>query len=151
MGLAEAAMAAFALLVVGGALRAFLRRAGRPESVAQRGDAERLCALLAAEPDLVKRRFAGGFTLLHRAGSRDVAALLFARGADVEARTDDGWTPLHLAALHNNGPLAEQLLARGAKADARDKEGRTPLDLAGGSEPVSGILEEAGGGAGKGA
>ena len=151
MDLKEIAVVAFTLLVFGGALRAFLRQAAQPESVAQRGDAERLGALLEAEPGLVKRRFAGGFTLLHHAGSRDVAALLFARGADVEAPTDEGWTPLHMAAMHNNGPLAEQLLARGAKADVRDKRGKTPLDLAGGSEPVSGVLAKAGGGKGEGA
>lgn len=145
MDLADIAKVTLVLIVLGGALRAFLRQAARPESVAQRGDAVRLGALLEAEPDLVKRRFAGGFTLLHHAGSRDVASLLFARGADIEARTDDGWTPLHMAALHNNGPLAEQLLARGAKADVRDKRGKTPLDLAEGSEPVTRILSEAGG------
>lgn len=133
------------VLAAGGAAAVVLRRRGSPEGVAQRGDAERLAALLAAEPDLVGRRFAGGFTLLHRAGSRDVASLLFSKGADLEAVTDEGWTPLHMAAMHGNGALAEQLLGRGAKVDPRDKAGRTPLDLAGGSEPVTRILSEAGG------
>lgn len=133
------------LAALGGAAALFLRRMRSPEGVAQNGDAVRLAEMLAAEPELVRRRFGGGVTLLHRAGSRDVATLLFSKGADLEAATDQGWTPLHLAALHNNGPLAEQLLGRGAKVDAKDKSGRTPLDLAGGSEPVTRILSEAGG------
>lgn len=132
-------------LALAGGAAFFLNRRASPEGVAQRGDAERLAELLAAEPDLVNRRFAGGMTLLHRAGSRDVATLLFSKGADLEAATDQGWTPLHLAALHNNGALAEQLLGRGAKVNAKDKSGRTPLALAGGSEPVTRILSEAGG------
>lgn len=145
MGLTEAAAGIAGALLIGGGAVFYLRRARRPEGAAQRGDAARLAEMLAAEPDLVGRRFAGGFTLLHRAGSRDVATLLFSKGADLEAATDEGWTPLHMAAMHNNGALAEQLLGRGAKVDAKDKAGRTPLELAGGSEPVSRILSEAGG------
>ncbi len=44
-----------------------------------------------------------GMTPLHYAAfnsqtTRDLVALLIDKGADVEARTQEGWTPLHLAA-----------------------------------------------------
>ena len=57
-------------------------------------------------------------------------------GADVMARTDTGWTPLHSAALagtvtFNAKPANIQaLLDAGADAKAKNKEGRTPWDFA---------------------
>jgi ankyrin repeat protein len=44
-------------------------------------------------------------------------------------------TPLHLAALYGNRPMARALLELGANLDARDGEGRTPLHAC--FEPVS--------------
>ena len=57
-------------------------------------------------------------------------------GADVMARTDTGWTPLHSAALagtvtFNAKPANIQaLLDAGAGAKAKNKEGKTPWDFA---------------------
>ena len=57
-------------------------------------------------------------------------------GADVMARTDTGWTPLHSAALagtviFNAKPANLQaLLDAGADAKAKNKEGKTPWDFA---------------------
>ena len=44
-----------------------------------------------------------GMTPLHYASfnsqsTRELVALLVEKGADIEARTQEGWTPLHLAA-----------------------------------------------------
>ena len=41
-----------------------------------------------------------------------------------------GWTPLHYAAAGNAMPVLELLLARGALVDARAPNGRTPLMMA---------------------
>ena len=49
------------------------------------------------------------------------------RGADVNAATSQGETPLHLA---TDREVAELLLARGAKIDAKDASGKTPLENA---------------------
>ena len=52
-------------------------------------------------------------------------------GADPNARTDDGWTPLHWAArLTDNSAVIVALLDAGADPNARDEDGWTPWDMA---------------------
>ena len=52
-------------------------------------------------------------------------------GADVGARDDDGYTPLHLAARYNDNPaVITALVDAGAGVGARDDDGYTPLHLA---------------------
>ena len=54
-----------------------------------------------------------------------------ARGADVNARYKDGWTPLHYAARYNRNPAAvEALLKAGADPKAQYDNGITPLHFA---------------------
>ena len=55
-------------------------------------------------------------------------------GADKEASDDDGWTPLHFAALRGHLSVVQYLCEQGADKDARDNIGRTPLDLARGCD-----------------
>lgn len=62
--------------------------------------------------------------------ARDMADLLAARGADVNARTTSGLSALHLSAWDDTRPLLEVLIARGADLNAADAKGRTPLALA---------------------
>jgi cytohesin len=48
----------------------------------------------------------------------------------VNARRDDGWTPLHSAAFSGRKEIAELLIAKGANVNAKAKGGDTPLDAA---------------------
>jgi ankyrin repeat protein len=52
--------------------------------------------------------------------------------AGINAYSDDGWTPLHLAAYFGNNAAVKDLLRRGARIDARARNGSevTPLHSA---------------------
>jgi len=65
-----------------------------------------------------------------RKARKMVVELLLARGADVNARENSGWTPLLWAANKGHVKLAEMLLARGADVNARANDGTTPLQTA---------------------
>ena len=55
---------------------------------------------------------------------------LLAHGADANARSDLGWTPLHNAAGKGCTKTAGLLLAHGAQVGAQDNQRRTPAALA---------------------
>ena len=59
-----------------------------------------------------------------------VASLLKDTPSQVDARSDDGLTPLHLAAESNDVAVASLLVKAGAEANALTPEGKTPLQLA---------------------
>ena len=53
-----------------------------------------------------------------------------AAGAEVNAKDEDGWTPLHLAAKEGHKEIAELLIDKGADVNAGEEEAYTPLDHA---------------------
>jgi ankyrin repeat protein len=55
---------------------------------------------------------------------------LLAHGADVHARQELGFTPLHGAAADGNEEMIRLLLAHGADRAARADDGKTPADVA---------------------
>jgi len=66
--------------------------------------------------------------LAARTGRREIAELLIAHSAEVNARNNlNGWTPLHDAAHGDKPELAELLLKNKAEIDAKDQTGQTPL------------------------
>jgi len=66
----------------------------------------------------------------------ELAALFLARGADVNAASSAGQTPLHRAAS-GSPKCARMLLAAGAKVEAADRIGRTPLAWAASNNNVA--------------
>ena len=97
---------------------------------AGRGDVAAVEALLQGNPKLIFSKDDKGNTPLHLSashGHRDVAELLLANRADVNARTYKGDTPLHWAAYNGHRDVTELLLANRADVNATDKYAQTPL------------------------
>jgi ankyrin repeat protein len=78
---------------------------------------------------------------------QDIAEVLLAHGADVDAKNVGGYTPLHFAASDGHKGIVELLLAHGADANARLDSGATPLKQAeeNGHEEVAELLRQHGG------
>ena len=74
------------------------------------------------------------WSVLHLAADRGTPAIintLLANGADINAQSIYGETPLHRASsLRNGAALAEALIKGGASTDVLDNHGRTPLQVA---------------------
>lgn len=134
---------------IGDAARIRALARATPEAVAERspdgwpplhlaayfGHGDAVDALLEARADV--RAYATNHeanTALHAAlaGRRDlrIVGRLLTGGADVNARAAGGYTPLHIAAFHDDVGVVEALLAHGAAADAREGQGRTPRAIA---------------------
>jgi ankyrin repeat protein len=113
------------------------------------GDVALVERLLAARPELVRERDADGSTLLNLAckvatgdvalppvpgtpEQHDAVDRILAAGADPSAAANDGWAPLHAAAMTGHVDLARRLLAAGASRDGRlmNVAGGSPLSLA---------------------
>src|SRR5437868_3016214 len=114
--------------------RLFVERGAQlsPAELAALGDQRALdCDLAGYSQD--------GFPLLglaiffrHPELARDAATmrLLLDRGAEVNARQQLGFTPLHGAAGNGDEAMVDLLLARGADAGAKSDDGKTPADVA---------------------
>jgi len=104
-------------------------------AAASGGDLTTVREAVDRDPSLLKATEWDNATLLHDAVGQkhqDVAVFLLDRGADPNATTKDGLTPLHMAAQNGDTAIIRLLLEPGRKAkiDVVDAKGWTPLDRA---------------------
>ena len=59
-----------------------------------------------------------------------MVGLLLDKGANLEAKTRDGLTPLHCAARSGHENVVDAMLQRGAPISAKTKNGLAPLHMA---------------------
>jgi ankyrin repeat protein len=99
------------------------------------GDLAKVKLLLKENPQLVFSRDRDGMTPLIMAivqyrNRKGLVAFLLANKADVNAKTTNGSTPLHVAVWQGDKDVVEMLLANGSEANAKDNTGWTPLHWA---------------------
>ena len=85
---------------------------------------------------------------IHKAaedGNIEAVKQHLAAGTDVNAKEEDGSTPLHQAAWEGHTEVAELFIAKGADMNAKMEDGDTPLDLAKGHPEIADLLRKHGG------
>jgi len=65
--------------------------------------------------------------MLPRRAKRKRPICLIAKGADINAKDEYGWTPLHYAAIKGQKEVVELLIAKGADINSKNQSGETPL------------------------
>jgi hypothetical protein len=110
------------------------RGKGSLHEAAMNGKLEKAKALIKANPDLVNSQASyGNVTPLQLAaqyGHKDVAELLLAYKADVEAKSYGGWTALLNAVFGGHKDMVELLLTTKTDVNYKEDAGRTPLHVA---------------------
>jgi glyoxylase-like metal-dependent hydrolase (beta-lactamase superfamily II) len=82
------------------------------------GDLEQVKTLLEKNPELLNTRFYNGINLLHHAahkGHKDIVELLIAKGIDVNAKNEMGYTPLDWVIDSKNSEIIEVLKSNGSQ------------------------------------
>ncbi|RDD41715.1 Transient receptor potential cation channel subfamily A member 1 [Trichoplax sp. H2] len=80
--------------------------------------------------DFIKISNKEGGTILHLAadhGSVEAARVCLKYGAEIEAQTNELFTPLHIAAMNGKCDICEYLTSMGANVNAKDSEEKTTL------------------------
>lgn len=108
---------------------------GEPLCLAVKHCPEIVSTLLDAGADVSAEYDGDGIQAIHKAGkcakNPDTVRLLLVAGADVNARSASGWTPLHHAASSNVNPeIVRVFIDAGAAVNVRDIYNFTPLHTA---------------------
>ncbi len=113
----------------------YLLAAGAPTNIcaeAMLGHLDKVKAYLDSDPAQANAKGAHGISALYHAvirANKDIAELLLARGADVNAGAG-GSPAIHGAVMFDRPEMVEWLLARSVDANIKNYEGLTPLAAA---------------------
>ena len=86
--------------------------------------------LLIANDADVNAKNTNDWTPLHQVATKEIAELLIAEGADVNVNDRGGSTPLHFVAGKGHKETARLLITKGADVNAKNEDGETPLHMA---------------------
>jgi ankyrin repeat protein len=119
------------LIILTGLALACPARAGQFWDLFSNGQLEEAKALIVKHPELINTHEADDkATPLHlaaRFGTPELVLFFIQKGADVNARDESDFTPLHEAAT---AEIAKVLIAHGADTTLKDGWGNTPLQMA---------------------
>jgi ankyrin repeat protein len=118
-------------------------------TAAMLGRVDQVKNMLQADPNLIDARGAHGIPLMYFpviCNHRAIADFLFGRGAQIDASSPGGITPLHGAVMFDQVDMAAWLLDQGANPNPL-YDGKTPLGMAIGKEQhtMASLLRERGG------
>lgn len=119
---------------------------------ALKGDLAKVKQLIEQQGVNVNAKYAGGTALMLASteGHLEIVKYLISKGADINAKSDKGWTAL-MAASGEKGHLdvVKYLISKGADINARNDDGRTALmnaaTYSGNLEIVKALVEGKGG------
>jgi len=82
------------------------------------------------------------FSLAVRDRKMDVVTAMIGCGADVNLKTQEGWTPLHTAAYYGPAAMIDLLVSKGAQVNARGNyDGWTPLHMAASADKDAAVVQ----------
>ncbi|KAI9230640.1 MAG: ankyrin repeat-containing domain protein [Piptocephalis tieghemiana] len=114
---------------------------------ARNGEVEILQSILDQHPSLREARLPGkNLRPMHLSASyahTSAVQVLLHRGAELEARDGEGWTPLMCAVAEGAAEVVRLLCKHGANVHSRSLEDEGMLDVVD-SDPVRRILQQAG-------
>jgi Ankyrin repeats (3 copies)/Ankyrin repeats (many copies) len=119
-------------------------------AAAYSGNFEVVRILIEYDPAYINARDEDGETPLfwasggHNFKDGSVVQLLLEHGADINAQSQIGWTPLHVASFNGVLEVVRLLLEHGADVEAKDYSGKTALQIAAeeGHDEVVELLRE---------
>jgi cytohesin len=94
-------------------------------------DVTKVEVLLRRDPELINAQgMRNKIKPLFGASSKEMAELLIQYGADINARTPEGYMPIHAFVSNSSKGALELLIAKGADVNAKSNYGNTPLHCA---------------------